>query len=63
MDIRSFRNLLELFFTFQNILNSEFQLFRTNGSRVIENGHGSTFEVCHPLLSHRSTNLITYLTY
>ena len=55
MDIRSFRNLLELFFTFQNILNSEFQLFRTNGFRVRKKGHGSTFEVCHTLLSCRIT--------
>ena len=34
-------------------LNSEFQLSRINGSRVIENGCDSTFEVCHALLSYR----------
>ena len=55
MEIRSFRNLLELFFTFQNILNSEFQLSRTNGSRVIEKGHGSTFEGSQALLIRRTT--------
>ena len=36
-------------------LNSEFQLSRPNGFRVIEKGHSSTFEVCHDLLSPRST--------
>ena len=35
-------------------LNSEFQLSRTNCSRVIEKGRGSTFEVCHALLSCRT---------
>ena len=44
-------------------LNSEFQLSRTNGSRVIEKGHSSFFEVCHTLLSCRSTLQIRFSTY
>ena len=36
------------------LVNPEFQLSRTNGSRVIEKGCGSTFEVSHALLNHRT---------
>ena len=32
-------------------LNPEFQVSRTNGSRVIEKGPGSTLKLCQPLLS------------
>ena len=38
--------------------NYKFQVSRTNGSRVIENGRGNTFELCHVLLSHKTTNEI-----
>ena len=39
-------------------LNPEFQVSRTNGSRVTEKGRGSTFELCHALLSYKTTKKI-----
>ena len=42
-------------------LNSKFQLSRTNGSRVIEKGCGSTFEVCHSLPFRHSLPFFTKL--
>ena len=38
-----------------NHLDFEFKLSRTNGSRVLEKGLGSTFEVSHALLSQRTS--------
>ena len=35
----------------------------TSGSRIIEKGHGSTFELHHTLLSCKTVNRITLPTY
>ena len=48
---------------FPKLLNPEFQLFMTDGSRVMEKGCNNTFEWCHTLLSCRNSNNIKKATY
>ena len=41
--------------------NSEFRLSQVNNFRLINQGHGSTLKLCHPLLSCKITNKTYFL--